>query len=57
VGYLAVGTTEQLSATHRRIVLTAVALLCIESIRWQRAAPAREATARCVGESGGPRAY
>jgi hypothetical protein len=48
VGYLAVGTPEQLSATHRRVVLTAVALLSIDSIRWQRRAPAREATARCV---------
>ena len=48
VGYLAVGTTEHLSATHRRIVLTAVALLSIDSIRWQRTAPRREATARCV---------
>jgi Purine catabolism regulatory protein-like family/PucR C-terminal helix-turn-helix domain len=48
VGYLAVGTAEQLSATHRRVVLTAVALLSIDSIRWQRTAPAREATARCV---------
>ena len=48
VGYLAVGTTEHLSATHRRIVLTAVALLSIDSIRWQRTAPGREATARCV---------
>jgi PucR family transcriptional regulator, purine catabolism regulatory protein len=48
VGYLAVGTAEQLSATHRRIVLTAVALLSIDSIRWQRMAPMREATARCV---------
>ena len=48
VGYLAVGTAEQLSATHRRIVLTAVALLSIDSIRWQRTAPSREATARCV---------
>jgi purine catabolism regulator len=48
VGYLAVGTKEQLSATHRRVVLTAVALLSIDSIRWQRTARAREATARCV---------
>lgn len=48
VGYLAVGTPEQLSATHRRVVLTAVALLSIDSIRWQRTAPAREAAARCV---------
>ncbi len=48
VGYLAVGTTEQLSAMRRRVVLTAVALLSIESIHWQRAAPAREATTRCV---------
>ena len=48
VGYLAVGTTEHLSATQRRIVLTAVALLSIDSIRWQRTAPRREATARCV---------
>ena len=48
VGYLAVGTTEQLSAMHRRVVLTAVALLSIDSIRWQRTASAREATARCV---------
>ena len=48
VGYLAVGTTQQLSATHRRVMLTAVALLSIDSIRWQRTAPAREATARCV---------
>jgi purine catabolism regulator len=29
-------------------VLTAVALLSIDSIRWQRTAPARESTARCV---------
>ena len=48
VGYLAVGTPERLSARHRRIVLTAVALLSIDSVRWQRTAPAREATARCV---------
>jgi Purine catabolism regulatory protein-like family len=48
VGYVAVGTAERLSATHRRIVLTAVALLSIDSIRWQRTAPAREARARCV---------
>ena len=48
VGYLAVGTTEQLSKMHRQVVLTAVALLSIDSIRWQRAATAREATARCV---------
>jgi DNA-binding PucR family transcriptional regulator len=48
VGYLAVGTTEQLSAMRRRVVLTAVALLSIDSMHWQRAAPAREATARCV---------
>src|SRR4029453_18434602 len=48
VGYLAVGTAGQLSAAHRRVVLTAVALLSIDSIRWQRTAPAREATARCV---------
>ena len=48
VGYVAVGTVGQLSATHRRVVLTAVALLSIDSIRWQRTAPAREATARCV---------
>jgi purine catabolism regulator len=47
-GYVAVGTTEQLSATHRRVVLTAVALLSVDLIRWQRTAPAREATARCV---------
>ena len=48
VGYLAVGTTEQLSTIRRQVVLTAVALLSIDSIHWQRAAPAREATARCV---------
>lgn len=48
VGYLAVGTTEQLSAMRRQVVLTAVALLSIDSIHWQRDAPAREATARCV---------
>ncbi len=48
VGYLAVGTTEQLSAAHRRIVLTAVALLSIDSMHWQRTAPKREATARSV---------
>ena len=40
VGYLAVGTTEHLSAMHRRVVLTAVALLSIDSIRWQRTAAA-----------------
>ena len=48
VGYLAVGTREPLSAMRRRVVLTAVALLSIDSIRWQRTAPAREATVRCV---------
>jgi DNA-binding PucR family transcriptional regulator len=48
VGYLAVGTTEQLSAMRRRVVLTAVALLSIDSIRWRRTSSAREATARCV---------
>lgn len=48
VGYLAVGTADQLSAMHRRVVLTAVALLSIDSIHWQRSASAREATARCV---------
>jgi PucR family transcriptional regulator, purine catabolism regulatory protein len=48
VGYLAVGTTEQLSAVRRRVMLTAVALLSIDSIHSQRAAPAREAAARCV---------
>jgi purine catabolism regulator len=48
VGYLAVGTAEQLSATRRRVVLTAVALLSIHSLYWQRTARAREATARCV---------
>ena len=39
---------EAVPATHRRIVLTAVALLSIDSFRWQRRAPARDATARCV---------
>jgi hypothetical protein len=48
VGYLAVGTPEQLSATRRRVVLTAVGLLSIDSIQRQRTAPAREATVRCV---------
>ena len=48
VGYLAVGTPGRLSATHRRVVLTAVALLSIDSIRWQRTASARQATARCL---------
>jgi purine catabolism regulator len=48
VGYLAVGTTEQLSMVRRQIVLTAVALLSIDAIHWQRASPAGEATARCV---------
>jgi DNA-binding PucR family transcriptional regulator len=48
VGYLAVGTTEHMSAMRRQVVLTAAALLSIDSIHRQRAAPAREAAARCV---------
>jgi len=48
VGYLAVGTAEHMSAMRRQVVLTAAALLSIDSIHRQRAAPAREATARCV---------
>jgi purine catabolism regulator len=48
VGYLAVGTAEHLSAMRRQVVLTAAALLSIDSIHRQRVAPAREATARCV---------
>ena len=57
VGYLAVGTTEQLSATRRRLVLTAVALLSIDSIHWQRAAPSARGDGPLRGEPGGPWAH
>ena len=49
MGYLAVGTIEPLSAMGRWVVFTAVGLLSIDSIHWQRSAPGRKATARCVG--------
>ena len=48
VGYRAVGTTEPLSAARRRLVLTAVALLSIDSVHLQRVARMHEATGRCV---------
>ena len=57
VGYLAVGTAEQLSATHRRIVLTAVALLSIDSIRWQRTAPSARGDGPLRREPGRPWAH
>lgn len=48
VGYLAVGTTEQLDPEGRRLVLTACALLAIDAVRRQRRASAREAALGCV---------
>lgn len=48
VGYLAVGTPAQLTASQRNIVLTAVALLSIDALRRQRSVSARQAEGRCV---------
>ena len=45
-----------LSAMHRRVVLTAGALLSIDSIHWQRTAPAR-GDGPLRGEPGGPWAH
>ena len=48
VGYLAVGTTRQLDASQRQVVLTAVALLSIDELHTRQQASERHATARCV---------
>lgn len=48
VGYLAVGTGEQLDSTGRRLVLTACALLAIDAVRRQRSESARDAARGCV---------
>lgn len=48
VGYLAVGTPEQLDPEQRRLVLTACALLAIDAVRRQRSASAHEAALACV---------
>ncbi|WP_459983174.1 helix-turn-helix domain-containing protein [Nocardioides sp. AN3] len=47
-GFLAVGTTDQLSPSHRRVVQTAVTLLSIDGVRRQQSVSAREATSRSV---------
>lgn len=48
VGYLAVGTRQQLSASHRRVVLTAVTLLSIDAVRRRRSDSAAETAGSCV---------
>lgn len=48
VGYLAVGTPQQLTVSQRHVVMTAVALLSIDALQRQRVASAREATGCCV---------
>jgi PucR family transcriptional regulator, purine catabolism regulatory protein len=49
VGYLAVGTSAPLDPTRRRAVLTASALLSLDSARRSRAESVAEEAERCVG--------
>ena len=48
VGYLAAGSPRQLEPPQRRVVLTAAALLSLDTVRDQRTQSAQEATRRCV---------
>ena len=48
VGYLAVGTPAPLDPTRRRAVLTASALLSLDSVRRSRADSVADETGRCV---------
>ncbi len=48
VGYLAAGSPNRVEPTQRRVVLTAAALLSLETQRSRRSESAREATRRCV---------
>lgn len=49
VGYLALGTSSPLDPTRRRAVLTASALLSLDSVRRSRAESVSAETERCVG--------
>ncbi|MFF6983736.1 PucR family transcriptional regulator ligand-binding domain-containing protein [Streptomyces sp. NPDC008343] len=48
VGYLAAGMSNQLDAAQRRLVLTACALLSIDTVRRQQAESAQDVAGRCV---------
>lgn len=48
VGYLAAGSPRRLDPAQRRVVLTAAALLSLDTLRDQHAETATEATRRCV---------
>lgn len=49
VGYIAIGSTTRLSPTDRRLVLTATALLSLDSVQRQRVDAAKQAQMQAAG--------